>query len=411
MRPTISRSALATLTTTLLLGCGAGAPSGDIAAGKAHLDKGDYVAAAIEFKTVLQQNPESGESRYLLGIALRKAGNLAASEIELRKAAAAGFDKTLVHPELIAVLSESAQFAKVLSEAKPEESRSSKVKAELQARVGDAFLATGKRDKARAAFEDSLATDPASPGGKLGFARLSAMARDFAKAHQLTDEALATAPDSLDALQFKADLFVAEGKGKEAIAIYSKAIELRPAAVSLYLGFVPLLIADRDPKGAAEWLGKLKKAVPDTIIATYLEALIAYSNGDRGRARELVRIALKDAPDFPQALLLAGQTEHDLGGYVQAEEHLRKSITLMPEATQPRRLLASTYFRAGQLAKAQETITPLLKDSSTDGASWLLAGEFALSREIQQQQWQGLRRQCRFSLRTRSTKRDWALPG
>ena len=379
MRPTISRSALATLTTTLLLGCGAGAPSGDIAAGKAHLDKGDYVAAAIEFKTVLQQNPESGESRYLLGIALRKASNLAASEIELRKAAAAGFDKTLVHPELIAVLSESAQFAKVLSEAKPEESRSSKVKAELQARVGDAFLATGKRDKARAAFEDSLATDPASPGGKLGFARLSAMARDFAKAHQLTDEALATAPDSLDALQFKADLFVAEGKGKEAITIYSKAIELRPAAVSLYLGFVPLLIADRDPKGAAEWLGKLKKAVPDTIVATYLEALIAYSNGDRGRARELVRIALKDAPDFPQALLLAGQTEHDLGSYVQAEEHLRKSITLMPEATQPRRLLASTYFRAGQLAKAQETITPLLKDSSTDGASWLLAGEFALS--------------------------------
>lgn len=379
MRTTDFRSVLTTLTTAFLLGCGSGTPSGDIATGKAHLDRGDYVAAVIEFKTVLQGNPESVESRYLLGVALRKAGNLPAAEIELRKAAAAGFDRALVHPELIAVLSESAQYSKVLAEAKPEESRSSKVKAELQARVGDAFLATGKQDKARAAFENSLATDPASPGAKLGFARMSAMARDFAKAHQLADEALAAAPDSLDILQFKADLFVAEGKGKDAIAVYTKAIELRPAAVSLYLGFVPLLIADRDSAGAVNWLSKLKKAAPDSIVATYLEALIEYSKGDRGRARELVRIALKDAPEFPQALLLAGQVEHDLGGYVQAEEHLRKSIALMPTSEQPRRLLASTYYRAGQLEKAQETIKPLLKDSSTDGASWLLAGEFALS--------------------------------
>ncbi len=379
MRSTHVRSALATLTTTLLLGCGSGTSTGDIAAGKAHLEKGDHVAAAIELKTVLQQNPESAEARYLLGIALRKAGNLSAAEIELRKAAAAGFDKTLVHPELIAVLSESAQFAKVLTEAKPDDSRSSKVKAELQARLGDALLATGKRDKARAAFEDSLATDPNSSGGKLGFARLSAMDRDFSKAHRLTDEALAAAPDALDALQFKADLFVAEGKGKEAIAVYAKALELRPASVSLYLGFVPLLIADRDLKGATEQLGKLKKSAPDTIVGTYLEGLIAYAKGDRGRARELARIALKDAPDFPQALLLAGQTEHDLGGYVQAEEHLKKVVALRPESPQPRRLLASTYFRAGQLARAQETIAPLLKATSADGGAWLLAGEFALS--------------------------------
>ncbi len=45
-----------------------------IASAKQLIAKRDHVAAVIELKSALQQTPNSGEARYLLGVALLEQG-------------------------------------------------------------------------------------------------------------------------------------------------------------------------------------------------------------------------------------------------------------------------------------------------------------------------------------------------
>ncbi len=370
--------ALVVLLVATLSGCGRNSADSYIASSKAYVEKREYAPAIIELKNALQKEPNSGEARYLLGIALHESGDPVAAEIELRKALAVGFDRARVQPALIGVLAETGQFDKVLREAMPEDAKGAEVKATLHAFEGDAYLGIGKVIDARTAYAKALAADPGSQRGQLGVARINALERNLPQAQTIVDKVLAATPQSLDALQLKADLLATEGRTKEAIAYYIKEVEVRPTSVRPYLSLVPLLVREKDPKGAAEWVAKLKKAAPRAVIALYLDALVAYSEGDRARAREQLRNFMKDVPDYQPAFLLAGTVEHDLGGFVQAEEYLLKALEATPEAMYPRRLLVSTYLRSGQLDKARTALPPLLKGAADDSTTWSLAGEIAL---------------------------------
>lgn len=361
------------------MGCSQDNPETHAAAGKAFLAKGDHPAAVIEFKNALKGGGESGELRFLLGKSLHSVGELSAAEIELRKAVSIGYDLDNSLLELVSVLNEAGHYQKVLAEAKPEAAGSKLVRAELTALVGEALLRTGKIPESKKAFETAVSVFPGSLGGKIGIARHKAIENDVPSAHKLTDEVLAAAPDRLDALQFKADLLVDEGKGDEAITVYGKAIAARPTAARLYMSLVPILVARKDFKASREWIEKLKKAVPGSIVAVYLDALATYAEGDRGKARDLIRLALKDAPEFAQAQLLAGLIEHDLGKYMQADEHLRKAVEQMPVEVYPRRLLVSTFVRSGQIEKAREALPALLKLADKDAESWFVAGDLAMT--------------------------------
>ena len=68
-RPFALRSATLTvaLLAGLLSGCGGDKPDTLIASGKEFLAKNDNKAAVIQFKNALQQNPNLGEARFLLG--------------------------------------------------------------------------------------------------------------------------------------------------------------------------------------------------------------------------------------------------------------------------------------------------------------------------------------------------------
>lgn len=361
-----------------LVGCNRHSPESYIASSKYHIEKREYPAAIIELKNALQKAPDSGEARYLLGVALRESGDPGAAEIELRKATSGGFDPALARLALVAVLVDSGQFDKALKEANPEAAERPADKAALYAYVGDAYLGTGKLGDGKIAYARALAVDSSSAEGQLGLAKVSAIERDLPQARALADKALAAKPAWPEGLQLKADLLVMEGKDKDAAIYYIKAIELRPRALRPYLSLIPLLIRERDLKGAEEWVAKVKKLAPESPITAYLDALVAYSGGDRRRAREALRHVMKGVADYQPALLLAGAVEHDLGGFVQAEDYLLKALEATPDAAYPRRLLVSTYLRSGQIHKARSVLAPLLKGSSGEPVTWILAGEVAL---------------------------------
>lgn len=345
------------------------------ASGKAFLDQGRDAEAIIELKNAAQANVSRADVRYMLGVALRRTGDLQAAEIELRKAESLGHDPDLVRPQLAAVLVEGAKAEILLKEVTLDGMTQPAAKAEVTARRGDALLGTGKVADAERAYGDALLLDPANEAAQLGRVRLAIMRNDVANAWALLQPVLQQQPDSLSAQLMKAGLLQRAGNVAESIAAYDRAIALRPVDVRAYVAVIPMLIAAKDVAGAETRLEKLKKVSPRGIATGYLEALVAYSRGDLPRARDFIRMVVRASPDDVRALLLAGNVEHDLGNYVQAQQYLLKVLAGRPGEAHPRRLLASTYGRLGQYDKAKEVLAPLLRAEPVDPSTLLMAAE------------------------------------
>jgi putative PEP-CTERM system TPR-repeat lipoprotein len=378
LRSTCVRSLAILFLAVGLQGCNRDTPEKFIASGKSYLEKRDLPAAAIQFKNAVQKAPNNGEARYLLGITLQQGDDPIAAEIELRKALSAGYAPDLVYPAVVRALLEQRQFEKALSEAESQQN-SNAAKAELSALIGDAQFGLGKLTEARAAYSAALSVEPSNDTATLGMAKVAALERDTARANQLVDEILARSPSSRDALLLKADLLLADKRGKDAAQLYAKAIDIRPYGLRVYLTLVPLLVHEQDLAGARARVDALKKLVPRAPATFYLDALVAYAQKDRARARDAIQSALQATPDFVPAMLLAGAIAHDSGNYAEAEEYLRKVVGATPNQAYPRRVLVSAYLRSGQVERAQEALDPLLQLAPNDPMVLGLAGEVALA--------------------------------
>ena len=89
-------------------------PAEAMAGAKARIAKKDDAAAEIDLKNILQDNPDSAEARYLLGVQIQKRGDHASALIELLRA------RTLKHPEHVVVPS---IVQSLLAQGKAEELR------------------------------------------------------------------------------------------------------------------------------------------------------------------------------------------------------------------------------------------------------------------------------------------------
>ena len=155
--PAIRATTLAiALLTGLLAGCGSDKPDSLIASGKEFLAKNDSKAAMIQFKNALQQNPDLGEARFLLGKALFEVGDVRGAEIELRRAADLKYSPDLTIPLLAKTLLAGGQVKKVIDEFSSTE-LSGEAKANLKISLSQAYQATGNRDAAQAAIAAALA--------------------------------------------------------------------------------------------------------------------------------------------------------------------------------------------------------------------------------------------------------------
>ncbi|MFL6570724.1 MAG: tetratricopeptide repeat protein [Burkholderiales bacterium] len=76
--------ALALALAASLCGCGGGEdPAALMASAKRYLQQRDFSASIIQLKNLLQKNPDNGEARYLLSVALLEQGDAVSAQIEL----------------------------------------------------------------------------------------------------------------------------------------------------------------------------------------------------------------------------------------------------------------------------------------------------------------------------------------
>jgi putative PEP-CTERM system TPR-repeat lipoprotein len=359
----------------LLQGCGK-SEADLIGEARSHLEKKDTKAAAIQLKTVLQKNPQSGEARYLLGKALLENGDAVAAGVELQKAADLKHDITLVLPLLAKALLDQGEHKKVIEQFGTFSLPEAKAQSDLKTTLGIAYARQGNRPMAEQAIRAALIAAPDHVPALIARARMAADDRDFARARRVVDEALERQSTSHDGWMLKGDLALIEERDKAAaIAAYRKALAAKPDLVSAHKGIITLLLADRDLDGATAQLAVMKKALPNNPQTIFFEGQIAFMKKDYKAAQGFAQRLLQAAPTNPLVLQLAGTVEYYLRNYTQAEVLLNKAVGAAPQLPLARMVLAQTYLRTGQPAKTISTLEPLIEHADAPAEALALAAE------------------------------------
>ncbi|UCG98445.1 MAG: tetratricopeptide repeat protein, partial [Burkholderiales bacterium] len=145
------------LLAVLLVGCSKDSTETLAQSAESYLAKGDWKSAIIQLKNLLQQSPDDGPARLLLGKAYLENQEYLLAESELRRALELDQPADQVMPALARAMLGRGEAQKLLDEFGTVRLLDRTAIAEFRGSLGDAYLRTGKRDEARAQYEAALA--------------------------------------------------------------------------------------------------------------------------------------------------------------------------------------------------------------------------------------------------------------
>lgn len=374
-RHSYCKSISALLIALVLGACGGDSPESLIASSKEFLAKKDNKAAVIQLKNVLQQNPNLAEARFLLGSALLESGDLAGAELELRKALELKHPADAAAPLLARAMLGRGQYKKLVDELGNTALVAGQSQASLKTSLSSAYAGLGKIDDAKRLLAEALVADPDYEPARLADIQETIAQQDIPGARAKIDSVLAKNPKSAEAIFMRGSLFALEGNTSSSIEQYRKAIEARPNFVPAHTALIFAFLQGDKMDEAVKQLDALKKIAPKTPQSYFLDAQVNYQRKDYKAARESAQQLLRLSPNNPNSLQIAGAIEYQLGSFLQAETYLTKAIQSSPKLVLARRILVANYLRAGQPAKAIETIQPILNDIDRDSAFLTLVGQ------------------------------------
>lgn len=351
-------------------------PAALVAAGKQDAAKNDHAAAVIRFRTALQQDPDSAETRFLLGKSLMATGDPDSAVAALTHAKDKGYPADQTLPVLARALLQQGNYKRVVADFANTKLSDPAAMADLSTSLATAWAALGDRTKADGALKGALAAVPNHPAATLLKLRLQVAEGQGTQALEGVDAVLAASPTLADAWLLKGDILSAFKADKPgSLVAYRKALEIKPDLALAHLAVVTSLASSGDVAGARAQLEKMKAALPKSPHTLLAEGTTAYAADDDGRAREAALQLLRRYPDHLSVLHLAGSVESRSGSLLAAERYFTKALQIHPGLDPSRFALAQVYIRLGQPARALDTLKPLLEAGSTDAKAHAIAGD------------------------------------
>jgi putative PEP-CTERM system TPR-repeat lipoprotein len=345
-----------------LAGCSNDTPETRLASAKHYLAQNDSKSAYIELKNALQQQPDLGEARFLLGKVMFDGGELAPAAIELRKANELHYAPEAVVPLLAGALLRQGQGKALIQEFGTTTLATPQARAELQTALATAYaLEDHQADKADAALAAAFQAVPDYVPALIVSARRQVGQGDPKAAFATLDRALAKAPNDPDALVLQGDmLWGLQGNADGAVAAYRRATEARGDDLAAYAGALTVQLARSDLTAARLQLDALRKVRPDHPLTRFFAARLAFQEGDLTTANNIAHQLLKVLPDDPQTLQLAGAIALRTGSMLQGQQLLSKALEIAPQSAPARRMLTQILLTSGQPQTALSTALPLL---------------------------------------------------
>lgn len=369
---------LALLLALLLAGCGDRSVQ-QLDKARALLADDKRPAAIIQIKSLLQQKPDLGEARLLLGTVLLDGGEPVAAEIELRRALDLQVPEPQVVPLLARALLATGQPAKLIAQYGQLSWPDAGATAALKTLVAQAEATEGDLVAAGASIAQALRAVPDHEPALRLQARATAVAGDLPGALAQVEALLKIHPDSADGWLLQGDLLARQrADPAQVIAAYRQALVVRADHAPSHGALIELHLAMRDTAAAQAQFDALHKLLPRHPLTLMHEGQLALLKGDLPRARELFQVLLRAAPGNLLLLQSAALVELKLNAPAQAEVLLTKALQVAPGAVAARRMLAQSYLALGQPARALAAIEPLTGPGASDAQALALAAQAQL---------------------------------
>lgn len=360
----------------LASGCSRSDPHSLLSSARDYLGKGDVPAAVIQLKNALQEQPELGEARLLLGQALLLEQDPAGAEIELARALEFGIPPDAVAPLMARALLQQGRTKELTDRYGKTTLSQSQEQADLQAMLAQAWREQGRMPEHEAALALAFQAVPGHSPALLEQARARAVGGDAGAALALVDALLKAHPTLGEAHLLRADLLLATGADSAlVIETLRRAVAADPSATNGRIGLVRALLGRKDLDEAERELGELTRTAPNHPGTVYLQAQVALARQKPDQARVLAQRLLTMTPANPLALELGGMVELANNAPVQAQALLSKAIAIKPDMPVALRLLVSTHLQLGQPDRALAALPPDALRDSSDPALLALAGQ------------------------------------
>ena len=356
----------------LLSGCGLAKGKGNLDTGAKYQASGQYRAAYIEAKKVLQHDSKNGNAWLLLGQASLMLGDSNDALSDLQKAKANGVPEARWAVPMGRTLLVTQQYDELLKTVSAGKSFEPKVKARVEALRGDAYRELKQNDQAQQSYKAALALDPGSPQALVGLARQAIIANDPASAGQYLQQALAASPENPQAWTAKGDLAFGSRDFTGAESDYQKVLGFKNPDWLPQEHFYALTrlanaqVEQSELDKALASIQTLEKMSPQQPYPHYLHAVVLYKQGHFDDATTQLQQVLKAAPDNPQAQMLMGAVNYAQGNYGQAEMYLSNVMGKEPKNVETRRLLALTFYREGRSRQALDMLRSAVPGTPSD---------------------------------------------
>jgi putative PEP-CTERM system TPR-repeat lipoprotein len=344
-----------------------------------YFNDGNYNAAEIELKSLLQADPNLQTARIMLAQIYLRSGNGAAAEKELRRAIDLGASADELRFDLAEAKLQQQRFAEVL-ESLDVETLPAKDRARALALRGRAHLALQETEAAKRAFADATALDPADREAAAGLIQLAMMDGDIETADVASALLLERYPREPDVMLLRAEVERRAERPEAAVALLGDVLELEPENLRALLGRATMLVSLQRFDEARADLERVDSLQPNTVIVSYLRGVMAFYDRDWEQAGEHLQLVLSAQPGHMQSQLLMGIVSYAQDDLQLAEEYLSRINAEMPDNLQAAKVLAATRLKLREPDKAVEVLESIADGADPQvmallGSAYMLAGE------------------------------------
>ena len=335
--------------------------------------KKDFECAARSFAVAAKLQPESLGFQYLWGLSLHSAGHDGESLAPLRRAERLDPGDVRPHLALGAALDSLKRFQEAEGEWRA------------------ALAIDAESDPALDALSQDLLDQKDYTGvitllGKSGSTRLKttqqslnlgvayASSAQLHEADKVLREGLNNAPDSLPIANELAIVLMLLSRSDETFAVFDLALSHHPEDLPTQILYLRTMITSHSGK-APGFAQKLLSSHPDQWEVLYLNALVASTDGDFERARQLVARSVELHPDDPAAQKLLGSTLDKVDDVPGARAHIEKAIALGDNSAETHYELAKVLQKLGDSQRAREELQRYQKVKSAQSAKNQAAGK------------------------------------